>query len=98
MTFRVNVNFLPRSNFTVGVALGGNAGTRLRRSSARGTSTSDAWAPDDLVQIGDAQLLARQLLDGLARRGTHAHLHGEGLGGLLEGVVHLDGRGLASRA
>ena len=42
VTFRVNVNFLPRSNFTVGVAFGGNAGTRLRRSSARGTSTSMA--------------------------------------------------------
>ena len=55
----------------------------------------DGVGLDDLVQIGDAELFLRQFLDGLARCGTHAHLHGEGLGGLLERVVNLDGRRLA---
>ena len=55
----------------------------------------DGVGLDDLVQISDAQLFFRQLLDGFARCGTHAHLHGESLGGLLERVVNLDGRRLA---
>ena len=61
----------------------------------RFTTVYDGVGLDDLVQISDAQLFFRQLLDGFARCGTDAHLHGEGLGGLLERVVNLDGRRLA---